>query len=89
MSVIAVRMTDGAPSAIALAGFSGQLANRNVDTAEIPKHTLRIFFSLRSVLLFWRKLVYQLGPLAFDHRAHLIRDVVDVLDIEQVVVEAL
>jgi hypothetical protein len=33
--------------------------------------------------------VNQLGPLAFDHRAHLIRDVVDVLDIEHVFVEAL
>jgi hypothetical protein len=36
MSTIAVRMAAGAPSVIALAGFSGQLANRNVDMAEGP-----------------------------------------------------
>jgi hypothetical protein len=46
MSTIAVRMAAEAPSVIALAGFSGQLANRNVDMAEMPKHTLRMFPSL-------------------------------------------
>jgi hypothetical protein len=46
MSTIAARMADGSPSVIALAGFSGQLANRNVDMAEMPKHTLRMFSSL-------------------------------------------
>ncbi len=57
MSTIAARMADGAPRVIALAGLSGQLANRNVDMAEMPKHTLRIFPSLGSVPLFWRELV--------------------------------
>jgi hypothetical protein len=31
----------------------------------------------------------QLGPFAFDHSAHFIRDMVDVLYIEHVLVEAL
>jgi hypothetical protein len=57
MSTIAARMADGAPSAIAVAGFSGQLANRNVDMAEMPKHSLRMLSSLGAVLLFWRHLV--------------------------------
>ena len=43
MSTIAARMADGSPSVIALAGFSGQLASRNVDMTEMPKHTLRMF----------------------------------------------
>jgi len=58
MSTIAARMADGAPSVIAVAGFSGQLANRNVDMAEMPKHSLRMFSSLGAVLLFWRHLVH-------------------------------
>jgi hypothetical protein len=39
-------------------------------------------------LLVQRQLVRQLGPLAFDHGTHFIRDMVDVLDIEHVLVEA-
>ena len=37
--------------------------------------------------LFGRQLVRQLGPLAFDHGARFIRDVVDALDFEHVLVE--
>ena len=84
MSTIAVRMAAGAPNVIALAGFSGQLANRNIDMAEMPKHTVRMFPSLGSVLLFRRQLVYQLGLLAFNNGPHFIRDMVDVLDFEHV-----
>jgi hypothetical protein len=36
-----------------------------------------------------RQLVRQLRPLAFDHGAHFIRDVVDVLDLQRVFVESL
>jgi hypothetical protein len=61
MSTIAARMADGAPSGIAVAGFSGQLANRNVDMAEMPKHSLRMFSSLGAVLLFWRTLYTSAG----------------------------
>jgi hypothetical protein len=43
----------------------------------MPKHTLRMFSSLGSVPLFRRQLVYQLGPLAFNHGSHFVRDVVD------------
>src|SRR5690242_95256 len=50
MSTIAVRMADGAPGIIAVAGFAGQLANRNVDMAEMPKHSL-VFLPLISAAL--------------------------------------
>jgi len=74
MSAIAVRMAAGAPSVIALAGFSGQLlANRNVNMAEMLKHTLRMLPSL-GLPLFRRQLVYQLGPLAFNNGPHLLFD---------------
>src|SRR5262249_60517539 len=36
-----------------------------------------------------RQLVHQFRPFAFDHRSHFIRNVVDVLDIEHVLVKAL
>src|SRR5262249_2591261 len=36
-----------------------------------------------------RQLVCQFWPLAFDHGSHLVRDVVDVLDIEHVFVKGL
>ena len=36
-----------------------------------------------------RQLVLQLEPLAFDHGPHFIRDVVDVLDFEHGLMEAL
>jgi hypothetical protein len=58
MSTIAARIADGAPSVIAVAGFSGQLANRNVDMAKMPKHSRRMFSSLGAVLLFWRHVVH-------------------------------
>jgi len=58
MSTIAARMADGAPSVIAVAGFSGQLANRNVDMAEMLKHSLRRFSSLGSLLLFLPDVVH-------------------------------
>src|SRR5215813_158337 len=38
--------------------------------------------------LFRRQLVRQLRPLVFDHGPHFIRDVVDVFDFEQVLMEA-
>ena len=89
MSTIAVRMAAGAPNVIALAGFSGQVANRNIDMAEMPKHAVRMFPSLGSVLLFRRQLVYQLGLLAFNNGPHFIRDMVDALDLQHVFVESL
>src|SRR5258708_37354971 len=89
MSTIAVRMAAGTPSVIALAGFSGQLANRNVDIAEMPKHTLRMFSSLGSVPLFPPQLVYQLGPLAFNNGLHFLRDMVGALDIDHLLMECL
>jgi hypothetical protein len=35
-----------------------------------------------------RQLVDQLGPLAFDHGPHFIRDMIDVFNIDHVLVEA-
>jgi hypothetical protein len=44
-------MADGPPSVIALARCAGQLTNRNVDMAAMPKHSVRMFSSLDDLTL--------------------------------------